>query len=180
MPGGNNLISPVKIFEKLGLGSGMRVGDFGCGRLGVFALTAAKIVGDKGMVYAVDVVKTILAALEERAKTERIDNIKTVWSNLEVYGATKVENESLDAGFIINVLFQTDKDAAIIRECSRMVKPGGKLMIIDWKKEGALFGPALKDRIDREEVARTAGGLGLKQVDSFEAGPCHFGMIFEK
>lgn len=180
VPGGNNLLDAQKVLEKVGISQDMKVGDFGCGGMGFFTLTAAKMVGKNGLVYAVDILKSALQSVRERARAQGLNNVKVVWSNLEIYKAAKIGDASLDIGLLINVLFQTDKDANIIKECARMVKPGGKLLIIDWKRTGAPFGPKLADRIDPEEMKRLAKPLGLEEEQTFEAGPYHFGIILRK
>ena len=55
IPGGKKLIDTKQLLEKIGLEEKMRVADLGCGRRGYFSLQAAKIVGNKGLVIAVDV-----------------------------------------------------------------------------------------------------------------------------
>ncbi len=83
----------------------MSVGDLGCGNLGYFSVPAAKIVGQNGVVYAVDILKSVLQSVENIARQEGLDNIKTVWSNLEVVGATKITPASLDLIMVVNMLF---------------------------------------------------------------------------
>ncbi|MBU4332609.1 class I SAM-dependent methyltransferase [Patescibacteria group bacterium] len=180
IPGGNTLLDAQKVLETVGITQNMKVGDFGCGGLGYFTLTAAKMVGRDGVVYAVDILKSVLGGVAERAKAENLDNVKTIWSNLEIYGATKIDNESLDIGLLINILFQAKKDSDIIKECLRLVKPGGKLLIVDWKQTGAPLGPPPQERVSLEGIKQIAQNLGLKEEQSFEAGPYHFGIIFVK
>ena len=200
MPGGNNLINAKEVLERAGVASEMKVGDFGCGGMGYFTLTAAGLVGEDGRVYAVDILKTVLSGVLERAKARGLDNIKIVWSDLEVYGATKIEDASLDMGMLVNTLYQTEKDEAIIKECVRMIKPGGKLLVVDWNVSNTLnpstslgtgraqissndstgLGPVASDRVDKEEVKRVVSELGLRQVESFEAGRYHFALVFVK
>ena len=61
VPGGNELINSEWLLkEKAGLSFGMKVGDFGCGGGGYFALQAARLVGDHGQVFAVDILKSVL------------------------------------------------------------------------------------------------------------------------
>lgn len=176
---GNELISG-DVFSKISIEEGMMIGDLGCGNLGYFALTSAKMIGKKGIVYAVDVLKSALSAVEARAKHEGLENVKMIWSNLEIEGATKIPEESLDMAFIHNVLFQSEKSDSIVKEARRLLKSGAKLMIIDWLKIGAPFGPPVGDRIDPEKVKKIAQTANLTIVEEFSAGPYHFGLIFKK
>ncbi len=180
VPGGNTLMDAGKVLEQADIIQDMKVGDFGCGGMGYFTLTAAKMVGRNGIVYAVDILKSALQGVRERALAQGLNNVKTVWSNLEIFNATKIKGASLDAGLLINVLFQSINDADIIRECARMVKAGGKFLIVDWKRTGAPFGPPVKDRVVPEEIVQSAAKIGLEMEKSFEAGPYHFGVLFVK
>jgi len=176
---GNELIK-ADVFTKIGLEENMHVGDMGCGNLAFYALGAAKLVGKNGLVYAIDILKSALNAVETKVRQDGIDNIKTVWSNLEAVGATNVPASSLDAAFIHNVLFQAGSHENFLKETFRLLKSGGKLMIIDWKKTGAPFGPPVADRPDPEVVKAMAEKNGFKTLEEFEAGPYHFGLIFAK
>jgi ubiquinone/menaquinone biosynthesis C-methylase UbiE len=180
IPGGNELLDAMQTLRQAGLEEGMRVGDFGCGRQGYFTLQAAKMVGHNGLVYAVDVLKEVLENIEDLAKDEGIYNIKTIWSNLEIFGATKIETNSLDFGFIINVLFQVEKRLDLIKEVARMLKPNARLLIIDWQRSQAPFGPPLEMRVVLDEIKNNAPGAGLKLIKEFDAGKYHFGLIFKK
>lgn len=176
----SNELLKVDVFKKIGLEEGMAVGDLGCGNLAYYAMGSAKIVGKNGPVYAVDILKTALDAVSARAKREGLENLKTVWSNLEVVGATNIPAGSLDAVFIHNVLFQSSAHEGFLKETARLLKSGGKLMIIDWKKTGAPFGPPVSDRPDPETVKALAVQNGFQLSEDFEAGPFHWGMIFVK
>lgn len=176
---GNELIN-VDVFQTVGINQGMSVGDLGCGNLGYFTLTAARMVGKKGIVYAVDLMKPALMSVQSRAQHEGLENVKVVWSNLEIYGATGIPAASLDVAMIHNVLFHTGKAGEVIRESARLMKSGAKLLVIDWLKTGAPFGPPPSERIDPDDVKVPASVAGLSLISEFVAGPYHFGLIFQK
>ncbi len=180
LSGGNQLIGAEKIMDELDIKQGMLVADLGCGTAGHFVFPAAKRVGDSGKVFAADILKSVLETVENRARVDGFINIETVWTNLEIYGATKIANDTLDIAMLINVLFQTKPLENVIREAIRLIKPGGKLLIIDWKISGTPFGPKEIDRIDSEKVKSFILELNLILHKEFDAGPYHFGMIFTK
>lgn len=179
--GGTGLLNPVKIFQRVGIAQDMKIGDFGCGASGVFPLQAAKLVGKDGLVYAVDIMKHTLREVSTKARLEGIENIKTIWSNLEVYKATKINDNSCDLGLLINILFQTKLHENIIKECIRMIKNKGTLLVIDWKQTDIVkFGPPIQERIKSEYIKNIAMKLRLKLKEEFSAGKYHFGLIFAK
>jgi len=173
-------LDPLEILSRLGIKNGSKVADLGCGSAGHFVVPAAKLVGGQTTAYAVDILKSVLKSVASVARLEGINNIKPIWSNLEIYGATRIKKESLDFALLINILFQSKQDDQIIKEAIRLLKEGGKLLVIDWNQVPSSFGPAPIDRIKPEEVKKIAKDLELKIIDEFDAGNYHFGLIFEK
>lgn len=178
--GGNALIDPQIIIEKAGIADRMHVGDLGCGGTGHFVFPLATMVGEHGIIYAVDILKNNLANIERRAKQENLQQIKTVWSNLEIFKATKIETASLDVALLINVLYQSNKRPEMIREAMRLIKRNGKLVIVDWNKVATPFGPSVEERLNKENLTAICQRLGLELLEEFNAGEYHFGMVFLK
>lgn|SRR3989344_5648745 len=178
--GGNNLLDPKKVFEHVTIPPRGMVADLGCGGAGHFVLPAAKVVGNNGLVYAVDIQKIVLASVISRARLMGISNIKTVWTNLEIVGAAKIPADSLDVAFLINTLFMSKKHDKIMEEAKRLLKPDGQLLVIDWTKISNGLGPALDDRVDPARIKQIGQQLGLSLTETFEAGPFHFGLVFKK
>lgn len=168
------------ILEKAQITEGMKVADLGCGTLGHFVFPLAKIVGEHGKVYAVDILKIALDTIDRRIKVEGSKNIKTVWSDLELFNAAKIESSSLDVGLLLNTLYLSHRRVEIIRESVRMLKQRGKLVIVEWRKINIPFGPPVEERVKKDLLIQGAGKLGLKFVDEFIAGQYHYGLIFEK
>lgn len=167
--------------QELDLQSGMIYADLGIGTAGHFIYTAARIVGPEGRVYGLDIMKSSLAAAESNAKQQGLSNIKLIWTDLEVYGAAKeIKNDSIDRMSIVNLLFQTKKDEHVINEANRMLKTGGRCIIIDWLPEGALFGPPIAERTSLDKVRKIAQLVGWKEVHQFSPSDFHFGVVFEK
>jgi ubiquinone/menaquinone biosynthesis C-methylase UbiE len=170
------------MIKRLELKPGYIVADLGTGREARMALAAGQVVGNDGMVYAVDIVKSILPAVQTKAAIHGINNIHTVWSDLEIYGAAKeIADNSVDAACLVTILFQSRKHQAILREAIRILKPGGRLVIADWKSASDVpLGPAPEMRVKPEDVIKLASDLKLKLIDEFDAGRCHWGLLFQK
>ena len=178
--GGNSLLDPYYILEEIGLGAGMRIADFGCGAAGHFVIPAGKIIGKNGVSYAVDLLKPVLSAVKSRAKFEGIDNVEAVWSNLEIYGATKIKEGSLDFVLLANTLFQIKKNEEMFKEAIRLVKNNGKIAVVEWKLIVSPLGPPAEKRLSKDFVRGLAKKYGLEEVKEFKAGPYHYGLVFEK
>lgn len=180
IPSGKKLINTKQLLEKIGLEEKMKVADLGCGRRGYFSLQAAKIVGNKGLIIAVDVVKEALENVKSAAKLFGITNIETIWADLEILGATKIPSDSMDMVMLNNILFQSNQEEKIINEAARILKKQGKLLVTDWKKIKTPFGPPTKDRVEPERVKNYAQNSGLILEQELEAGPYHYALVFKK
>ncbi len=176
------IIDLANLLAQAELKPGDKVADLGTGREGKMALLASRVVGDTGVVYAVDVVKDILPTVATKARMRGLNNIQTVWSDLEVYQATRViRDNTLAAGFLVTILFQSKQRQAILQESYRMIRPGGKLIVADWKLNiKTALGPDNALRVNPIEIKQYAAELGLKLQMELEAGPYHWALVFVK
>ena len=178
--GGNSLLDVNLILTKAAGTQDMKVADLGCGATGHFVFPTAEVVGRDGIVYAVDIMRTTLETIDRRKRQDSVINVQTVWSNLEIFNATKIESGSLDIAFLINTLYQSHKRIDVVREAVRMLKKGGKLIIVEWKNVNLPFGPPVEERVNLELLKKAASKLGLNTDEEFFAGQYHYGLIFSK
>lgn len=179
---GTQLLNPEQILRNQAkLGAGMKVADFGCGN-GFFTFTAARLVGEKGLVYAVDVQKTCLGTIASESRRHRLNNVKTVWSNLEVFGATNIPAESVDVGLVIHTLYLVDQVNDFLREVARLIKPGGLLIVIDWQPNAkGAGGPKTENRTSEEQVRSAAGAIPvLQETEFFNPGKDNYGLVYRR
>lgn len=177
---GTELINPFKLLERVGIRAGQRVADLGCGALGHFVFPAAQLVGANGVVFAVDIQRSVLEQVEKAAREDQAFNVKCVWSDIDVYGATRIDDESLDLTLLINNLFLSQNRPQLVREIIRLTRPGGRAVVVEWKTAATPIGPPAEQRIDREEAKNIFNAPGMKFLDEFEAGACHYGLIYER
>ncbi len=169
------------IIEKAGVKPGMTVAEFGCGN-GHLSRLLARTVTNTGIVYAVDVMKDVLENLNKICNLEGIQNVRTIWSDLEVYGATNISNEIVDIGFIVNTFFQTNKERDFLEEVLRMIKPGGKVMVVDWLDEAvSIIAPKREDRTGVDKLKKICSNFkNIKIEEIFSVGKDHYGVIIVK
>lgn len=175
----DSIIDLKKIVGEFNLEPGMRVADFGAGS-GYFSIEMAKAVGDSGVVSAIDILDTSLETIRAKAYTEGLGNIQLVRANLEVVGSTFLADESQDLVLLASVLFQNDDKLGIIREAKRVLRPAGKLVVIDWQKGVGGFGPPDDYRISKETAISLVNQEGLVYEKDFFIDAYHFGMMFRK
>lgn len=169
-------LNPEEVLSQLSLRKDMVAAEFGAGS-GSFTVFLARVL-EEGLVYAVDIQENSLSALKSRQLLENLNNIKIVKGDLEKTHGSTIADSSLDLVVIPNVLFQVENKIAIISEADRVLKKGGRLVLIDWKPE-APKGPE-EGRISPGEVKELAEKVEFKFQKEIKAGDYHFGLIFEK
>lgn len=176
----NLLLDVEQVLKSVPISSEEKIADLGCGKFGYFTFLTAKMVGKRGLVYAVDIMKPSLEEIEKKSLEDNLSQVKTIWSNLEIWQATKIETSSLDTVLLINTLYQSDKRSDILREAIRMLKNKGKVLIVEWENIDIPFGPEPEKRVKKQSILDLAPRLGLQLEKEFKAGKYHFGLVFIK
>lgn len=168
------------ILRKMMVSEKQRLAELGCGNFGFFVFPLARLVGRQGKIFAVDILKPTLEEIKARAQKENSPQIETIWSNLEIFKGTKIETSSLDGALLVNVLHQSGKKIEILREAIRLLKRGGRLLIVEWKNTDSPLGPPPDKRVGLEALKNAAPKVGLEISEEFDAGPYHYGLILTK
>ncbi len=172
-------LRPEDVIERFQLGEGMTVADLGVGT-GVYTLAAADAVGEHGAVYGCDVQKELLNKVSAEAKLKKLENLHVVWCDLEEERGTTLGDASVDAVIATNILFQIEHKERFIKEMVRILKPGGKALIVDWSESFGGAGPHAGSIVRRTVAQSLAEGAGLQFQKDVDAGSHHYGMIFRK
>jgi len=152
----------------------MTAADFGCGSGGWAMPLARKL--EEGKIYAIDILEEPLSALRARTRLEKIFNIEVIKSDIEK--TSRLFPESCDLVLITNLLFEVKDKKSVLEEGKRVLKPGGKILVVDWQEKTPL-GPK-EGRVSPEEVKNLAKELNLKLEKEFEASLYHWGLILVK
>ena len=177
---GNQLIDPYLLFEKAHLQVGMHVADLGCGRTGHIVFPAAPIIGERGVLYAVDIMKDVLAVIAKRAALESLTNIQTVWSDIERVGVTAIPEKSLNVAFLVNILFHAKDITNMLNESKRLLKDKSRLLVVDWIPSSLSFSPSKDKLINFNTVKGWATENNFTIQEEFEAGKHHRGVVIYK
>lgn len=172
-------VNPENTISHLELKPGMTAADFGCGA-GFYTIPLAKAVRPDGKVYAFDIRKEMLEIIRSKARLENLLNIEAVWADLEISGSTRLRDETADAVIVSNILFQIGDKQALIKEVVRVLKKGGRLMIVEWDENAGIGGPSPDQRVRREEAKQLFEGEKLIFAKEFNAGDQHYGLLFKK
>ncbi len=174
-----NFAHPVRNVAALGIQPGMKVADFGSGS-GAYVLAIAKELQGTGHVYAIDIQKDLLRRTLNEAKKKGFDTVEILWADLEEPGGSKIADNALELVLISNLLFQVDDKRAVIAEAKRILRPSGRLAIIDWSDSFDGMGPHKDDVVRKEDVLTLARAVEMTFVKEFTAGAHHYGLLFRK
>ncbi len=171
---------PKTVVNHFNLAEGMVVADFGAGS-GAYTLVMARRVGSTGRVYAIDVQKELLARLSREAKAGqlfKVTNIEVIWSDLERLGGSKLADQLVDFVLMANLLFQITAKYTLALEAKRILKPDGRLAVIDWQDSFGGLGPPASQVIRPEEAKKIMAQAGFRFLKDFPAGDHHYGLMF--
>lgn len=170
---------PTKVIEQCGIQAGMEIVDLGSGS-GFYSLAAGKALMATGKVYAVDVQKDLLTKLKNHATKEGIYNIEVVWGDIEKLGGTKLRDFSADLVLLCNVFFQVEDKPSIIKEIKRILKPGGRMLLVDWSGSFGGLGPHAEAVVKKDVAKNLFEKAGFHLDREVDAGAHHYGFILKK
>jgi ubiquinone/menaquinone biosynthesis C-methylase UbiE len=152
------------------LQEGMVFVDVGCGD-GFFSILAAKKVGAKGKVYAVDTDVSAVEKLKQKANAENLKNITTKVGCAE---DTIFCTQCADLVFYSMDLHDFSDPVKVLQNAKQMMKPDGRLIDLDWKKMDMSFGPPTSIRFSEEKASRLLRSAGFTIIDVTDAGFYHY------
>lgn len=165
---------PDWLWRRVGLKPGDTVVDVGAGT-GFYSFPAAVTVGPQGRVYAVDISPELVQLVRERSSERNLSNVTPVLSSRS---HIPIQDAVADLAILANVLHGLPPKT--VDETVRLLRPGGRLVNVDWRKKATADGPPVKHRLSPAEATSALSAHGLVPVDSFELGPDHYVLIFER
>lgn len=172
-------LNPEQTLAKLGFKAGQILCDIGAGS-GIFTIPAAQIAArtqPATPVLALDINPDMLDAIKDKAADAGLVNIdlrQVVDSGLPVADAT------VDLTLLVTVLHEIIEDKVFLSEIHRLLKPAGKLAVIEFHKAQTPSGPPVEERLDRETVKHKATAAGMELAEEFDLGPNFYCQIFVK
>ena len=164
---------PDEIMDALHIADGATVADVGAGA-GWFTVRLARRVGPRGRVYAEDIQRPMLDAINYRVGREGLTNVRTVLGTPE---DPKLP-DGLDAVLIVDVYAEVANPVSLLSDVARALEPQGRLGIVDFTREGHGPGPPMDLRVDPAAVVRDARDAGLELVSHETFLPYQFLLVF--
>ncbi len=170
---------PKKNLEQFDISPGLKVADFGAG-VGYYTFPISHAVGPTGIVVALDVQKDLLLTIKQEANKTGLFNIETLWVDLETPHGSKLKENSMDRAVVANCLFHIKNKEDFAHEVSRVVKPGGLVLVIDWADTFGGIGPNKNDVVPKSVCRELFMGSGFLLEKEIKAGLHHYGFVFKK
>lgn len=174
------------ILDELNLKGDENFIDAGCGD-GHVAIEALNYI-KTGNVYAIDIYEPSIDDLIKYKEENNIENLIPLVSNLA--SEIKLEDNLIDVILMVNVFhgFKAMRllDEAV-EEMKRILKPGGKIAIMDYKKQDVKHGPPTAVRSSPEDLEELFNNHDMKLAylnneigEDIPEGKSHFLIVFEK
>ncbi|MDZ4226365.1 MAG: methyltransferase domain-containing protein [Patescibacteria group bacterium] len=175
----SSFLNPHKALLAAKVHEGLVVADFGAGS-GFFTRATAAMVGEEGVVWAVDVNRELLPRIKTLAVAEGLHNVEVVQGDVGTVGGSNLPEAHCDLVIVANVLFALEHKGECVAEVKRVLKRGGRALVVDWAGSFGGLGPH-KDHVVGAHAAR---GLfesqGFTYVEEVPAGLYHWGFVVRK
>lgn len=157
-PGRARWQRPARLVRALGLRPGRTVAEIGAGS-GYLARRVARAVGPRGRVYAVDVEPRMLAVLVQRLRRRGLTNVTPVLGRDD---DPLLPARSCDVVLVVNTYHHFPGGPRYLRRLRRLLRPGGRLVNVDFHRLETPVGPPVERRVARETFLRHARRAGLR------------------
>ncbi len=157
-------LPPEPILAAARIASGETVIDVGAGT-GFWTAPLAELVGPSGRIVATDVEPVMvdeLRALIQHQGTRHVEIIQSAELSIPL------PDGIADAAVLGFVLHEPSDPPAFLHEITRLLKPAGRVLVVDWHKRSTGQGPPLEHRLSEEEAREMlkSAGYSLQSVDA--------------
>jgi len=146
------------VMDLLGVREGSSVADIGAGS-GWFTVRAARRVGDGGAVYAVEINSDYVRHIEERARKEKLANIRAVLGKED---DPLLPSGSVDVVLILKTYHEIAQPVRVLARLRAAMRAGARLGVIDRNGSGDNHG------VSRDTVVAEAAQAGFALVDEYD------------
>ena len=157
-PGREDRLQINRVMDILGIAPGKAVADIGAGS-GWFTVRAAKRMSGRGLVYAVDINPEAIRYVDDRARKEQLQNVKTILGQAD---NPLLPARSVDAVLLLKTYHEVAQPVALLQNLRAALRPGAKVGVIDRNGNGENHG------VGRDVVIREAKQAGYKLIDQYD------------
>lgn len=155
---------PERVLAALQLQPGQRVADIGSGG-GYFTVRFARAVGSEGRIFAADIDAQMNDYVARRAAELGLDNVETV---LAATDDPRLPTDGVDLIFICNTYHHLQDRIAYFRGLQRYLRPGGRVAIVDFRRDAHFLIRWSGHYTDAGEIRRELEAAGYAPVANHE------------
>jgi ubiquinone/menaquinone biosynthesis C-methylase UbiE len=164
------------MIDSLKFREGEIVADIGVGS-GYIARRVAKRIGEKGIVYGVDIQPEMLEVLQKRMAMFRINNVKGVLGEEK---DPKLPAESCDTMIMVDVYHEFEHPFEMIDAMIKGLKPGGRIVFVEFRGEDPNVPIKTVHKMTEEQIKKEMSIHPLEYVETISALPWQHIVIFRK
>ncbi len=157
-PGRDERLQVNRVMDILGITPGRTVADVGAGS-GWFTVRAARRVGETGVVYAVDINPESIRYVDDRARREKLRNVKTILGKAD---DPMLPAGAVDAVLLLKTYHEVAEPVALLRNLRAALRAGAKVGIIDRDGNGENHG------VGRDVVLGEAAQAGYRLLGQYD------------
>ncbi len=172
----SSFLIPAQALEAVGVYGGMNIADFGSGS-GFFTRAAARAVGPEGSVWAVDIEQGLLDRVHALGLAEGLTNIELMQGDVSAHEGSHLPSARFDLVILANILFMLEEKKGALVEARRVLRPGGRALLIDWSSSHGGLGPHPEHVVTAKQIEALCDEVGLEVLDEVPAGAYHWGLI---
>lgn len=169
---------PYANIAQMNILPGMHIADFGSG-VGFYSLALAELIGAHGVIYAIDIQTEHLSKLKREAHHRGYRTIEIIQGDLEKPAGSGLIAGTIDRVIISNILFQVDDPYQLALEAKRVLKPSGRVAVIDWVESFNQIGPHPDRILLPKQIIELFEKAGFEMVSRLDTGTHHYGYLFK-
>jgi SAM-dependent methyltransferase len=160
-------LPPDFIWNKLAMDKCQTIIDIGAGT-GLFSQAFYNLMGE-GTVYAADISADMVDWMESNEAEKSLGLVPVLMSENEV----PLDSGEADLILMFNLYHELESPLTLLKETRRLLRPGGKICIADWKKGNTPMGPPQEIRVEASEITAQLAETGYTHINSDLSLPYH-------
>ena len=165
---------PERVLDALALAPDAVVADVGAGS-GYFTERFARRLGAGGLVYATDVQQEMLRRLRDRVEDAGLANVVVVAA---AFDDPSLPESCCDLVFFSSVYKEIDARVAYMEKVVRLLRPGGRIAILEFRPDAEGPGTPKTDRLPPERVIEELAAAGFELREQYTFLPRQYFLVF--
>jgi ubiquinone/menaquinone biosynthesis C-methylase UbiE len=162
------------MLTNLGVKQGMAICDMGCGN-GFYTLQLAKMTGDTGHLYAVDIQPEMLKLLNQRADEQGVRNVSPILGTL---ANPRLPKGKIDLILLVDVYHEFSHPEQMLAAMREALAPDGLCALVEFRAEDPMVPIKPEHKMTKDQIMKEWPANGFKLVKEFDGLPWQHLMFF--